>query len=401
VRILFLAPYLPSRIRVRPFQWIKALCALGHEVHLLALRPPEDAWAAVDELVSACASVHIVPLSRARTLINGLVTPLRRLPLQFAYSHHPGAERLAVELVRRHAIDVVHIEHLRGAVMASSIRGVPLVFDAVDAIGPLFAAASRAAPGRAQRAIARLDVGRTRAFEASALRRFQRVLVTSPYEVDAFALDDDGARRRVVVLPNGVDTQYFASAWQPMNPPVVVFSGKLSYHANEAAALRLLQRIMPAVWAELPEVCVVLAGKDPSPRLRALAGDRVRLTGYVDDLRPHLWSATVAVAPLVYGAGVQNKVLEAMSCGLPVVASPEAVRALATRPGEDLLLVADADQSFAEAIVRVARNATLAGHLSGAARDYVERQHDWTRLARKLVEVYSESIADRRLPERY
>ena len=395
MRILFLAPYVPSRIRVRPYQWLRALSSLGHEVHLVALQPPEDGWATTDDVSPSCASLTLFPLSRARTVSNALRAVLTGSPLQVAYSRHPAAERAVAELARRHHVDVVHIEHMRGAVMARDVAAFPRVFDAVDSIAKLFASAVVDAPSRAQRLTARLDLGRTRAFEGAVTRTFERVVVTSEAEVDAFArLGAD--RSRIATIANGVDTEYFASAWQPASPPCVVFSGKMSYHANEAAAIRLVQRIMPLVWRDRPDTEVVVAGKDPSPRLQALASDRrVTVTGYVEDLRPWLRRASVAVSPLVYGAGIQNKVLEAMSSGVPMVASPQAVSALATDVGRDVL-VAAGDAAFAAAIGRVLDDRALAAELGCRARSYVERCHDWQAQAGRLVEVYELAIAARR-----
>lgn len=394
LRVLFLSPYVPSHVRVRPYEWVRSLAALGHEVHLLALRPPEDAWAPTAELERLCASLTIVPLSRGRTLASAALALAGRAPLQFAYAHHPRAERLAASLARRHDVDVVHVEHLRGAVLASRLRGRPIVFDAVDAIAPLFAAASTGAPSRAQRWMARLDQRRTARFEASVAHHFDRVVVTSPAEAASLG-DGTQAQNRVVPIPNGVDLERFSGPWTPVTPPEVLFSGKLSYHANEAAALRLVERIMPHVWRVHPDARVVLAGKDPSERLRALQGPHVVVTGYVDDLAACLRRARVAVSPLVYGAGIQNKVLEAMACGVPVVAAPQAVSALDVVPDRDVLVAGD-DEALAQQIAWCLAGAAAAA-IGAAGRRYVEQHHQWSSLAARLVDVYEAAIAESRL----
>ncbi len=100
----------------------------------------------------------------------------------------------------------------------------------------------------------------------------------------------------------------------------------------------------------------MIAGKDPSPAVQALRQDgRVTVTGFVSDLRPYFWSATVVVAPLVYGTGIQNKVLEAMACGIPVVASPSACDGIGAIAGGDLLIGSD-DERLAAHVVTVLRN---------------------------------------------
>jgi lipopolysaccharide/colanic/teichoic acid biosynthesis glycosyltransferase len=134
-----------------------------------------------------------------------------------------------------------------------------------------------------------------------------------------------------------------------------VFSGKMSYHANITAALQLLQGIMPRVWNVQPDARLLIVGKSPSRAILDLAhrhGGRVTVTGFVPDIRPYLCRATIAVAPISYGAGIQNKVLEAMACGTPVVASPRGASGLDARAGVELL-VAEGARSQARDILRL------------------------------------------------
>lgn len=390
LRILFVAPYLPSLVRVRPFQWIRFLKRLGHHVHLVALRPPEDRWADVDRLRAICDEVDLFDLTRQQTLVNAVRAVLTGAPLQAAYSTHAEATATIAALVASGRFDVVHIEHLRGVALARAVRSIPVIYDAVDSITGLFEQAAVQAPARAHRLMARLDLARTRGFEARVPFLFDRTLVTSKAEAETFVrLAGRAAESRLAVLPNGVDLEYFtppAPGRGGSDGPRILLSGKMSYHANEAAALWLVNDIMPRVWARRPDAKVVLAGKDPGAAVRALAGPRVEVTGYLEDLRQELWRATVAVAPLRYGAGIQNKVLEAMACGLPVVTTPAVVRALEPSALESVA-VADTAESLANALVR-ALDSAEPGATGRSARAYVERHHDWNRQTQRLVDVY-------------
>ena len=395
MRILFVVPYIPSRIRVRSYNIIRTLAALGHGVQLVALQPPEDRAASIDGLRSACAAIDVFPLSRARTLWNGLAALPTTRPLQAAYSHHPAAERHVRELVASGRFDLVHVEHLRGSLLAAGMQGVPIVFDSVDSITYLFEQASRCAPRLRQRMMARADLGRTRRFEARAPFRFDRVLVTSPIDRQAMGRYAGAAvDGRIVVIPNGVDLDYFQPSTSDPEPATILFSGKLSYHANAAAALYLGREVMPLVWQACPEAKVSFVGKGPGSAIRALAADpRVEVTGYVEDMRPYFARATVAATPLLYGAGTQYKALEAMASGVPVVATARVVAGLQAEAGRDLL-VGDSARALAEQIVRVIRDAALRRSLAAAGRRYVERCHDLIIIWHRLVEVY-EAVADR------
>jgi len=389
MRILFVVPYIPSLIRVRSYNLIRTLAALGQRVHLVALQPPEDRHASIDNLRDFCEQVDVFPLSRARTLWNALTALPSRLPLQAAYSHHPQAEGHLRRLVKTGQFDVAHIEHLRGAVLAEALIGIPRVFDSVDSIAYLFEQAGRLAPRLGQRLVARIDLGRTRRFEARAPTRFERTLVTSAIDAQAIqSLAGDRVGGRIALLPNGVDLNYFSPSGTAPDPATVLFSGKMSYHANVAAALYLGHEIMPLVWRQRPDAKLMIAGKDPTPAIRALSADpRVVVTGFVDDLRPIFARATLAVSPLLYGAGTQYKVLEAMASGVPVVATRRVVGGLQARPGQDLLVGESADQ-FAQHILNLIDDPALRRRIGSAGRQYVERHHNWTGIVRGLIDIY-------------
>jgi glycosyltransferase involved in cell wall biosynthesis len=117
----------------------------------------------------------------------------------------------------------------------------------------------------------------------------------------------------------------------------------------------------------------------------------VRVTGYVADLRPHLQGATVAAAPIPYGAGIQNKVLEAMACGLPVVASPQAGSALQARPGIDLLMAGE-PADFAAALLKLLGDPALRRALGEAGRQYAVAHHRWERIVGDLEAIYADVV---------
>jgi glycosyltransferase involved in cell wall biosynthesis len=166
----------------------------------------------------------------------------------------------------------------------------------------------------------------------------------------------------------------------------------MSYHANVAAALYLVEHILPRIWRKRPSVRLVLAGCDPPRILRRLARNpRIELTGYVADLRPYIAQAQVAVCPLPYAVGIQNKVLEALALGTPVVASPCAIAGLQTVPGRDLL-VADHPDTFASAVLHLLGCQPLRQRLVTCGLDYVATNHNWESLIQKLTAVYWQAL---------
>ena len=174
----------------------------------------------------------------------------------------------------------------------------------------------------------------------------------------------------------------------PVSSPTVVFTGKMSYHANVAAVLYFAREVLPYIWASAPDVRFQIVGKDPPEAVRQLAADeRIQVTGTVDDLRPYLAQATVAVCPALYAVGVQNKVLEAMAMGAPVVSTHAGCAALAAEEGREIL-AADGEEGLAAAVLQILSDSALAERVAAAGRRYVETHHSWEAGARRLVEVY-------------
>lgn len=398
MRILFISPYIPTPIRTRPYHLIQALARRGHAITLLALQAPGDPVAPPDEISRACQRWATVPLPRGRVLWNALWAIPQDLPLQTAYSRSPQMVDLIRQTIKAaspSSFDVVHIEHLRGALLGEAVQGVPKVYDAVDCISLLFERAWRQAPSWRHRLMAGVDLARTRRFEGRIVAEMDAVLVSSPEDRAALArLCPAEAAARIAVLPNGVDLSYFRPiAGSEVERSGVAFSGKMSYHANIAAALDLAQVIMPVVWRAYPEAQLTIAGKDPSREVRRLGRDpRIRVTGTVPDLRPILSRAAVIACPVRYGAGIQNKVLEAMALGRPVVASAQAAVALNAVPGRDLLVGRNPGE-VAQHVIQLLSDPGLRQEIGQAGRCYVEAHHDWDDIAGRLEAVYRGAIS--------
>ncbi len=396
LNILFISPYLPSLIRVRPYNFIKALAERGHRITLLALEPRNEDTSGLGSLRQWCQQVKIVPLPRWRPLWNGVQTIPTQTPFQAAYSRSPQMADLIRQTQVTQTFDVVHVEHLRGAELSKAVQSTPIVFDSVDSITLLFERVLQSGPTWGSRLLARLDLERTRRYEGRFLDHFQRVLVTSPRDRDTLVelSTRPNQRERLVVLPNGVDLSYFQPLPLRRDSATLVFTGKMSYHANVAAGLDLATQVMPLVWRQLPDARLAIVGKDPAPALLALAADpRITVTGTVPDMRPYLAQATAALSPMRYGVGIQNKVLEAMAMATPVISTPQAISALQVQAGQEVL-VADTPQAMAQAIVPLLSNEILRQQIGQAGRRYVETHHDWNKAAEKLEQIYLAAVGE-------
>jgi polysaccharide biosynthesis protein PslH len=403
--VLFVVPYAPTRIRTRSYHLIRALAGCGVGVTVATVWGDEHERATVDALarVDGVREVMAERVSKAASLWNCLRAAPGRDPLQ---AHFSWSSRLAGRLIDRVSaggIDVVHVEHLRGVRYGLALAdrreqggaGPALVWDAVDCITSLFRRTADQSQAWKARWAARLELPRTERYEAVAAGRFDRVVVTSAddqCELRALPGGDQLSADRVGVLSNGVDLDGTMSATGAREANTVVVTGKMSYHANATAVLWLARTVMPQVWAVAPDVRLWIVGSRPPREVAALAGPRVQVTGEVIDVREYLSRASVAVAPIQYGVGVQNKVLEALACGTPLVATRRAVGDLAVRHGSDVV-VADAPEDFARAIVSLLADGDRRAALSRAGRAFVEQHHGWPAMATRLTRIYQEALA--------
>jgi len=398
MKIAYVVPYVPNLIRTRPYNLISQLAALGHEVTVFTLGHGAQDKKDVETLRSKVARVYYQEQPVWYSLWNSLkVVPLRR-PLQTVYSWNPPLAKQMVSLLSvPGTFDIVHVEHLRGSLYGQYIKSklphMPVVWDSVDCISYLFEQASKYNTGGFGRFVTRFELERTRRMEGKLVGEFDHVLVTS--ETDKKALLDlvssGSSPAPISVLSNGVDLEFFHP-----NPEVerdaetLVFSGKMSYHANVSMVKFLVAEIMPRIWDERPDVRLVIVGKDPTVDVRALEVDsRIIVTGTVDDVRPYLWKATVAVVPLVYGAGIQNKILEAMACGTPVVTTSKTLSSLSVKPGVELM-AADGEEGLSQTILQLLNNPKQQLKVGVAGTNYVKVHHSWSPITKQMVACYDD-----------
>lgn len=404
MKIAYIVPYVPNLIRTRPYNLVTQLSALGHDVTVFTLVTSGQDLTDAQALKSKGIAVQHQSQPAWRSLLNSALAVPSRHPLQAVYSWQGELAGQISERVSRNEFDVIHVEHLRGSrygtFLKSRFPAVPVVWDSVDCISHLFRQASAQSRNFFGKFITRFDLPRTERAEGNLICTFDRVLVTSPADRNALLKLAPLGRHpsKISVLPNGVDLEYFHPNPEiQRDPETILFSGKMSYHANISMVRYLISDILPRIWEWRPTVRLCIVGKDPPSDIKELEKDqRITVTGTVDDIRPYLWRATVSVVPLLYGAGIQNKILEAMATGTPVVTTARALSALQAEAERDLL-VADTAADFAQAVLRLMNDLDLRMTIGGAGAFYVRSHHNWSSVSSELADIYQELLDHSRL----
>jgi polysaccharide biosynthesis protein PslH len=385
LNILFVIPYVPSIVRGRSYAFIRGLAALGCRVTLACLVQPASEARYLADIAPYCAEVHALPVSRPGAAVRSLASIPTPQPLSVAYCRQPDFGRLVKSLAGQDRFDVVHTEFIRAAPFTMHLAGKPRVFDAVDNLTLAYRRSLTAAcvPLK-QKLVSFIEWMKMRRYEPWAADHYEQLIVCSPLDKQEFGR----AGRAGVVIPNGVDLDYFRRYEGTHQAETIVFLGKMSYYVNVASVLWFYREIFPLIRRQRPHVHLNILGRDPVASIRALSQDPdVTVTGTVPDVRPYLQQAAVAISPMVAGSGMQFKLLEAMAVGVPVVTTSFASKGLLAVADRDFI-VADEAYLFAESVLKLLNSDEEHRQMTDNGRLFVERYHDWSQLVAQLNSVY-------------
>lgn len=383
--LLFLAhriPYPPNKgDKIRSYHLLQHLAA-RYRLHLGAFIDDAADWQYVETVKAYCASTHFVRLDSLRARLRSLPALATTRPLSLDYYRHAGMQRWVAQTLAAAPISRTLVFSSVMAQYAQDPRLTRRVIDFVDVDSDkwLQYAQKKRWP---MRWLYRREGRRLLDYERQVAAGSDVSLFVSEAEAALFRRLAPESAGRIGHLNNGVDLDYFSPAHTFENPygaqsQVLVFTGAMDYWPNIDAVQWFAQAIFPEILARQPQARFVIVGARPAAQVQALAQlPGVSVTGTVPDIRPYLAHARCAVAPLRIARGIQNKVLEAMSMGIPVLATPQAFEGISATPGRDLL-VADGASALAEAaltLLQEPRDPALA--LGAEGRRLIERQYAW------------------------
>ncbi len=385
--VLFLShriPYPPDKgDKIRAWAMLDHL-ARSHRVHLgCFVDDPEDMQHEAF-LRKLCASVACIPLDRRRQKLLALARLRPGKPLTMGFYHSATLQRWVRDTLAR---EDVALQFLFCSAMAPYARpGISTVLDMVDVDSEKWTEYASRARFPAKLVWAREGRTLLRA-EAAAAAAFDRTLFVSDAECARFATLAPGVADRLDWVENGVNLAYFSPEHRFETPftetgPQIVFTGTMDYWPNEDAVTWFATSILPLLRHIQTEARFTIVGANPTASVLALGQlPGVTVTGRVPDVRPFVAHAAAIVAPLRIARGIQNKVLEAMAMGRPVVATPQAHEGIRAGAGE-AILVADTEAGLAGCLAAVLDGAHAG--LGGAARAAMERGYSWTATLSRL-----------------
>jgi len=380
-------PWPPDRgDRLTGFALLRSL-ARRHEVTLLSYVDGHEPPDALEALRAIGVRVETVHLSRGRSWLQAWLGVLSSEPSQVAFYRSADMEARARALLAERP-DAVFVQLFRMAPALAAVDHPAKVLFLGDSIA-MNLTRSRSRRPAWQRPGIDWERRRVAAYEVASARAFRESWVVSPVDRDDLvARGAPGVR----VVPHGVDETLFDVVPARAAEPRLMFLGNLSVPHNVDAAVYAAREVLPRVRAVRPDATLWLVGASPQPVVRALAAlPGVTVTGSVPNLQPLLAAAHVMLAPLRFSSGIQNKVLEAMAAGLPVVTTNTVAEGLPEATGL-LRAAADADGLARETLALLADPAAATA-LAERARAFARERFSWDALALELERVVRESRA--------
>ena len=366
--------------KLRLYFQIKHL-AHHHEITLLSLADEPVTDDSFKHIQKFCKAVHVFPINKNSARWNAIKSLLGKTPLEVGYFFNQKIIRKFEEIIHQVQPDHIYCQLIR---MSEYVRHLPYpkTLDYMDAFSigmqrraensnPIF------------KAIFNRDASQIADYESVIYHDFDNHTIISEQDRLHLSFSEKG---KVHVLPNGVDTHFFAPMPEVEKKYDIAFVGNMGYYPNVQAALFLAKKILPKLRTKFPKINLLIAGARPTQEVKNLASDNIKVTGWVEDIRTAYASATIFVAPIFYGRGQQNKILEAMSMGIPCITSDQVNEAIGAKNGSSILIAND-KESCQEQISLLLKNKAIQQKLSRNGLDWIRNNFSWEKYGKQLEDL--------------
>lgn len=385
-------PFPPKRGgKIRPFNMIRHLTASGHEVTVASLVRSEAEAAEGAGIAAHCQAFEQgavrEPLQFARMIARLPLTT----PSSMGYFYSSQLARRVRELLAQRAWDLIFVHCSSVAQYVEHVSGVPKILDFGDMDSQKWIEYADYKPFPLSLGY-RYEGAKMLAAEKRLARRFD--LCTATTRAEWQTLEDYRTGAATDWFPNGVDADFFCPTDGAFDADTISFIGRMDYYPNQECMQRFCDQVWPLLRARRPAMKLLIVGADPSPAMRQLGQQPgVTVTGSVPDVRPYIRGSALMVAPLAIARGTQNKILEAMAMGVPVVTSGVAAGGVDAQDGEHFV-VADTPQQLTDAILAITGDATERRRLAEAGRARMLSHHAWPHSMRRLDGIIERCRSD-------
>lgn len=382
--ILSRVPYpLEKGDKLRAFNQIREL-SKNNQVYLFALNDIELDKDAMQELKKYCTDISILKLTRLNIVFNLVRTLFDGKPFQVGYFYSNKAKKNIDTLIKQHQPDQIYCQLIRTAEYAKHYQHIPRTLDFMDVFSKGMER-RRSTSAFYMKPILGIEYSRLLKYENKIFDFFDHKTIISDQDK---SLIPHPRKSEIVVVPNGVDTNYFKPLLMKKEYDLL-FNGNMNYPPNVESVQYLVNKILPEVWKHLPHVRLLISGANPNHKVMELKSDKVVISGWMNDIRENFAKSRILVAPMQISIGLQNKLLEAMAMKIPCVTSTLANNALGAIPGEQIM-VADQPEQYAQFIVQLLNDQALLDRIAENGYQYVMNNFNWKQTTLLLEKLFLE-----------
>lgn len=360
-----------------------------YNITLLTLYENENQLKNLKNLEPFCKKVICIKLTKIKSFLNILIYGFfTKLPLQVIYFKSGKFKRQIETLLQNDSFDIIHVYTLRMAEYVKNLKKSK-VLDLIDSM-QLNLVRRVQSEKYLNKILFREELMRIRRYENEIIRRYDATIVVSNIDKDKICCE------QILVVPNGVDiNQYKRYISLPLNN-TIIFSGNMSYFSNQHAVKWFLKNCFQEIKRKIADVKFVIVGTSPSKSIKDISdGNSIIVKGYVESMTDELNNAQIAIVPMQSGSGIQNKVLEAMACELPVVCTTLG-RGDIKAVDKKHLIIADNPAEFSNTCIMLLKDHELAQTIGKQARKFVENNYSWEMNVNKIEEIYESIIEDKK-----
>ncbi|MCB1932291.1 MAG: TIGR03087 family PEP-CTERM/XrtA system glycosyltransferase [Candidatus Accumulibacter sp.] len=385
-------PFPPKRGgKIRPFNMIRHLSANGHQVTVCSLaRSPGEA-AEGKGIAPYCARFEVAQVSNPVQALRMIARLPLSTPSSMGFFYSPSLRQRVRQLLSTQQWDLIFVHCSSVAQYVEHVRDVPKILDFGDMDSQKWLEYANHKPFPLSLGY-RLEGTKMLAAEKRLARLFDLCTATTRAEWETL----EGYRTGVPTdwFPNGVDAEFFSPTDDGYDPDTLSFIGRMDYYPNQECMARFCAQIWPLLKSRRAQLKLLIVGADPSPEMRRLGElPGVTVTGSVPDVRPFVRKSALMVAPLNIARGTQNKILEAMAMGVPVVTSRVAAGGVDAESVTHFL-VADTPEEYSEAILRVLDDPAERQRLAIAGRQRMLSNHAWPHSMERLDQIIDRCITN-------
>jgi sugar transferase (PEP-CTERM/EpsH1 system associated) len=391
-RVLFIAPRIPFPLmqgdRMVCYHRLQSL-STKYAITLVTFYHSQEELENLKAISDFCEEIYPIYLPKWRSVINCIMCLLDRdTPFQVAYYKSQQLQTKLEELTSSQDFDLAHYFLLRVATYQIP-NHIPKIIDLIDSMQLNFSSRIAIEQNIIKKLILKIELNRITSHEINIVNKFRKSILISSKDADFVSRDS----QNIEIIPAAINTSIFKPSVNIRSSSVVkiIFSGRMAYEPNIYAVLWFAKNCWERIHRVSPNTKFIVAGADATTEIINLGNRNIEIAGYVESMTDTIAQADIAVVPMQSGSGMQNKILEAMACGLPVVTTTLGLGTIEAIDGQSIM-VADTVEEFVTAVTSLIQDRDKRKKMGDNGRKLVKLNYSWSSASNKINSIYEDLI---------